>query len=219
MRSYRLLALALIAALVVPLGAGTPALAAGIQPVSNTSAGARALAAAMVADPATLVDARFAAVPAAGTPHGVADHLSFFPTAGPSFGILTTGDAGLADDENAQPNAGADLQGPALPARGATALDVTTLAIDLRAPDGANCVRFDFAFYSEEFPEYVGQRFNDAFIAELNKTTWTASSAISAPDNFAFDDRSAEVSVNSSGSRCRWRAPRSTATPWAASQP
>ncbi len=34
---------------------------------------------------------------------------------------------------------------------------------------------FDFRFLSEEFPIYVGTSFNDAFIAELDNSTWTTS--------------------------------------------
>jgi len=86
-----------------------------------------------------------------------------------------------------------------VPGRGTTAYDVTTLAIDLRAPDGTNCLRLDFAFYSEEFPEYVGDVYNDTFIAELNNSSWTADNAITAPDNFAFDTEGNVISINSVG--------------------
>ena len=83
--------------------------------------------------------------------------------------------------------------------RGNTDRDVTILRIDLTVPAGRNCLSFDFRFLSEEFPEFVGQAFNDAFIAELDASTWTTSgSTITAPDNFAFDSSGAEISVNSS---------------------
>ncbi|WP_394263381.1 choice-of-anchor L domain-containing protein, partial [Trueperella sp.] len=45
--------------------------------------------------------------------------------------------------------------------------------MDLDVPDGANCLSFDFKFLSEEYPVYVGSSYNDAFIAELNESTWT----------------------------------------------
>ncbi len=173
--------------------------ASSISPVGNDDAGALALAQATIADPATLVGARFASAPPFGTPHGVASSLSFFPTGGPSFAMLTTGNASYADAPNTSGNAGADIGGPTPPGRGTTAFDVSVLQLDLVAPSGANCLRLDFAFYSEEFPEWVGTPYNDAFIAELDRSTWSANQTISAPDNFAFDPKGQVVSINSTG--------------------
>ena len=177
----------------------TPVLAASIIPVSKDSAGALILAQAMVVDPSTLASAEFLAVPPSGTPNGTSDTLSFFPTHDTSFGILTSGNVLIADDSNTAGNSGSSDSGPALPERGSTAFDVTILQIDLNTPAGANCLRLDFAFYSEEFPEYVGSAFNDAFIAELDQSTWVANSTIQAPDNFAFDQDGNVVSINSTG--------------------
>jgi len=57
--------------------------------------------------------------------------------------------------------------------------------IDLAVPRGANCLSFDFRFLSEEFPEFVHDLYNDAFIAEVGRSDWDASSktdpTISAP--------------------------------------
>jgi pimeloyl-ACP methyl ester carboxylesterase len=167
--------------------------------VSNNDTGALMLAQAMMADSGTLISAHFTAIPPTGTPHGITNSLSFFPTSGANFGIITTGSAAFADAPNESPNAGANLGGSNIPGRGSTAFDITTLAIDLRAPIEANCMRLDFAFYSEEFTEYVGSEFNDTFIAELNNSTWTANSTITAPDNFAFDPLGNVVSINSTG--------------------
>src|SRR5262249_46918077 len=85
-------------------------------------------------------------------------------------------------------------------ARGNSDFDVSILKIDLSVPPSANCVAFDFRFLSEEYPGYVGSLFNDAFVAELDSSTWTTSgSTISAPDNFAFDSSHNVVSINSTG--------------------
>ena len=149
--------------------------------------------------PATLTGAGFDAVPAAGTPNGTANApLSFFPRDGSTFGIITSGDVSLADDPNTAGSSGASLGGASV--RGNTDFDVTILKLSLTAPAGTNCLSLDFAFYSEEFPEYVGSSFNDAFIAELDSSTWTtAGSTITAPNNFAFDTSGNVVSINSTG--------------------
>ena len=84
--------------------------------------------------------------------------------------------------------------------RGDSDRDVTILKIDLTVPTGPNCVRIDFAFYSDEFPEFVGGSVNDGFVAELDTSTWTVSeNVISAPDNFALDPEGNVISINSSG--------------------
>ena len=84
--------------------------------------------------------------------------------------------------------------------RGNTDLDVTVLKADVNVPAGSNCLGFDFKFMSEEYPHFVGQTYNDAFIAELDSSTWTtAGSAITAPNNFAFDSAGEVVSINSTG--------------------
>src|SRR5699024_10474407 len=55
-------------------------------------------------------------------------------------------------------------------------------------------------FMSEEYPNYVGTQFNDAFIAEVDHSTWTTDgSDIIAPDNIAFDADGQVVSINSTG--------------------
>jgi pimeloyl-ACP methyl ester carboxylesterase len=45
----------------------------------------------------------------------------------------------------------------------------------------------------------VGSGYNDAFIAELDQSTWVASTTIQAPDNFAFDPDGEVISINSTG--------------------
>ena len=169
-----------------------------VTAVSSDHEGALALAQAMVQDSDTLVDASFVAVPPSGTPNGTSTGLASFPTSGDTFGILTTGDATFADDPNDSDSTGADLDGSAV--RGDTDFDVTILRIDLVAPPETNCLRFDLRFLSEEFPEFVDTTYNDGFIAELDDSTWsTDGSAISAPDNFAFDPAGEVISVNSTG--------------------
>jgi uncharacterized repeat protein (TIGR01451 family) len=159
------------------------------------------LASAIATDAGSLTGASYVAAPCGNaTPNDVSTTaLTGFPTASSSYSILTTGDAALADDPNSSPNSGANLNGPNV--RGNTDFDVTVLKIDLDVPADRNCLTFDFRFLSDEFPEFVGSSFNDAFIAELDDSTWsTSGSAITAPNNFAFDPNGQVISINSSGS-------------------
>jgi hypothetical protein len=129
-------------------------------------------------DPATLDDA---------CPTAVSDSpLAGFPTSGPTYSILTSGDATLADDPNI---AGGDGYGWNVPATaiGDGVYDYQVVRIDLPAASTA-CLAFDFRFLSDEYPEYVNTNYNDAFIAQLD--TWSvaadpATQTVTAPGNFA----------------------------------
>lgn len=196
-RAPRALARLTIAALVgspLALLAASPA-----DAVVSTTGDPAALAASIAGPGANVTGAAFTEVPAGGTPHAVSTTpLAGLPTDGSSFAVLTTGNAALADDPNAAPNSGADL-GDTSP-RGGSVRDASVLRIDLNVPATANCLSFDFTFLSEEYPEFVGGAYNDAFIAELDTSTWsTSGNDISAPDNFAFDAAHNVVSVNAVG--------------------
>jgi lysophospholipase L1-like esterase len=121
------------------------------------------------------------------------------PTSGTQAALLSTGDATIMTSPNNSDSSGVDLGGASL--RGDSDFDVTVLRVDLQVPATVNClVGLDFRFLSEEFPEYVGSRYNDAFIAELDRTTWsTSGSSIIAPDNFAFDPTGSPITVNAAG--------------------
>src|SRR5687768_3310934 len=145
------------------------------RPVAATitpTADADAIAQALARDPASVAGARFLVVPPQGQPYAVSDSvLVKFPTTGPDYAILTTGGAALADDPNDAGDSGADDGGPNQ--RGDSDFDVSTLEVTVDVPPGTTCLSFDFRFLSEEHPEAVGSGFADAFIAELDDTTWT----------------------------------------------
>jgi hypothetical protein len=186
-----LLAFATIGALVGAMG--LPA-----QAVINPSSTAQQIADA-INSTGTTATGTFTAKPPSGTPDAVSDSsLAAFPTDGSNYGILTTGDANLADDANSSGSSGANDNGPSV--RGNTDFDVSVLKVDLTVPSGFTCLRIDFRFLSEEFPEYVGSQFNDAFIAELDTSDWTTNgSAITGTRNFAFDPDGNPITINSTG--------------------
>src|SRR6266545_1506080 len=190
----------------VTIGALVGGLAAPVQAAIYTGVNPQEIAAAMDAtSPSAITGASFVAKPPSGTPDAVVDTnhspptaLASFPTDGASYAIITTGDANLADDPNDSGASGVNDSGPNV--RGNTDFDVSILKVDLSVPSGFTCLRIDFRFLSEEFPEYVGSQFNDAFIAELDSSDWTTNgSAITANHNFAFDPDGNPITINSTG--------------------
>jgi hypothetical protein len=133
-------------------------------------------------------------------PTGISDSpIGGFPTEGSTYGIFTTGNAAFADDPNTAGNTGEGWF-TTNPAMGAKVYDWNTYRFDLAAAT-AGCLAFDFKFYSDEFPEFVGSQFNDAFIAQLGSPAVTVdptTGAINAPGNFAAGAGDM-ISVNESG--------------------
>jgi lysophospholipase L1-like esterase len=129
----------------------------------------------------------------------VSGPIAGMPTNGTSAVVLSTGDARAVTAANNSDSTSTTLGGGTY--RGNSDFDVTVLRVDLQVPATVNClVGLDFRFLSEEYPEYVGSRFNDAFVAELDESTWTTSgSNIVAPNNFAFDPTGGAITVNAAG--------------------
>ncbi len=93
---------------------------------------------------------------------------------GTTFGILTSGDPQLADNPNTSPSSGA-YPGRWQHSGGHVRIfDVTILRLPGTVPAVANpCLNFEFRFLSDEYPEFVGTEYNDAFIAELDTSDWS----------------------------------------------
>ncbi|MET0931788.1 MAG: choice-of-anchor L domain-containing protein [Aeromicrobium sp.] len=191
-RSARRLAASLLVAAVTLV----PVL--GAVPAANADTGPD-LAEAVMDDPALVLTGASITTPDSRSNAVATTPLAGFPTAGSSFAILSSGQALDAYNENTAPDNTTVFGGPSRAS--GNDRDVTVLKIDVDVPAGANCLSgVDFRFLSEEFPDFVGQGFNDAFIAELDATTWTASGAdIDAPNNFAYDSQHNVVSINASG--------------------
>ena len=162
--------------------------------------GATAMAKAMAQSPARIKRGRFSIIPPGGRPAAISTtRLAGFPRHGKSYAILSTGDARYAARKNSSGSFGRGAGGPFV--RGAR--DVTIFRIDVRVPSDVTCLSFSFRFLSEEYPEFVESEFNDAFIAELNGSTWTSRSnedpTIDAPRNFAKSSAGRNISVNGAG--------------------
>jgi hypothetical protein len=176
-----------------------------IKPVSggrmDNARAAKLIARAMAVDPRSIRRAGFAAIsPFSDRESAISTkRLAGFPRHGRSYGILSTGDATLADNRNTSGSSGAEIGRRGI--RGAR--DVTILRIELRVPARAMCLSFRFRFLSEEFPEFVNTDHNDGFIAELDKSTWRAGPRadprIRAPRNFANDAKGNRIAVNAVG--------------------
>jgi len=153
-----------------------------------------------IANANTIKSAAFAARPPYGRVAARSTKpLTDFPLSGPSYMILSTGDATLADNKDIGPATGRNAGGPAI--RGAR--DVTILRLNIRVPRGRNCLDLRFRFLSEEFPEFVDDEFNDAFVAELDRTTWdtrpVGDPSLETDRNFATDTKGNRISVNAVG--------------------
>ena len=70
--------------------------------------------------------------------------------------------------------------------------DVVNLKLTLKAPKNASGVRFDFNFYSSEWPAFICSEFNDGFIAYLTAKGFNGGKG----DNMSFDSKKNPVSVN-----------------------
>ncbi|MFW6125258.1 MAG: choice-of-anchor L domain-containing protein, partial [Pirellulales bacterium] len=102
--------------------------------------------------------------------------------------LLTTGLATRAEGPNSRPDettqhyrfGDADLNRLV----GPQTFDANVLEIQFTVDPGIRSVRFDFGFGSEEFPEYVGSSFNDAFAVFLDG------------EQIAFDANGRPITVN-----------------------
>ena len=186
-----------VGTVVVPhAGSAPPAAAAG---AATVSADAIELGRAIASDTSWVVGAEFVVRPPGSSTAIVTGGAAGFPTSGLRGALLSTGDADDLLLANTSGSSGTDLGGSHT--RGGVAFDVTVLRIDLEIPQNVNCLAgIDFRFLSEEYPEWVSSEFNDAFVAELDRSTWTIDgSEVVAPDNFAFDPTGGVITMNAAG--------------------
>lgn len=187
---------------------GTAALAAPASAVITPLPQSRAageLAQALSAQRGLVTSAAFSAAPPFSRPVAISTSpLAGFPApsaaaSGGRYAILSTGDATLASRPNDSTFTGREAGGPSI--RGA--YDVTILRLDLHIPSGANCLKFDVRLLSDEYREAVGTDYGDAFIAEIDASTWKVNGAptpgVSAPFNIARDTPDGLLTITKSG--------------------
>ncbi len=68
------------------------------------------------------------------------------------------------------------------------AFDLAELRMEFDVPPGVEGFSFDFAFFTDEYPEYYGTGYNDMFLVWLESSTWTG--------NISFDDQGNPISLN-----------------------
>ncbi|MCI5146374.1 MAG: hypothetical protein D3923_12805, partial [Candidatus Electrothrix sp. AR3] len=108
---------------------------------------------------------------------------------------MSTGDTADALKEDIDENTSTILTGM----NNSQGNDMVQTVLILQPPIGATCLAFDFAYYSEEFPEWISSQFNDAFIAEIEQSTFQIideENQVIAPHNFSFDAEGNVISVN-----------------------
>lgn len=210
--SFGFLMLLLGCALFLTTAAGLPNLssrtAQNSSPAPAPDPVAEALAAAIDIDPAQLVSASLGDSDPAGTRTATTPIGDFFPRQGDTFAILSTGLASNADapDTNNDeiPGGGGvpdDVSAVLGGLDNSQGNDLVQLTLVLSPPAGQTSLSFDFAFYTEEFPDFIGTDFNDAFLAELgaepfSSTIVISGTEISAPNNIAFDPNGRVISIN-----------------------
>jgi hypothetical protein len=72
-----------------------------------------------------------------------------------------------------------------------TAFNPAALELVIKAPKNANTMKFDFDFYTYEFPQYVCTIYNDFFVALVSPAPTNAQDG-----NISFDSQGNSVSVN-----------------------
>lgn len=174
-----------------------------ITPVKHTPKGAVALARAMLANPKQLIGAQFVIAPPQNGPNAIGagpkSTLDGFPIRGGHFAILSNGCSKRAAEPKYKGSFGCNDRGPEFHGT----RDTTVFRVELDVPKTANCLSFRFRFLSNEWPKWVGYRYNDAFIAEQGYYfRWRSTATtpyLKVPDDFARTADGKLITVNQTG--------------------
>lgn len=173
-----------------------------VTPVTRTAKSAVAVAKAMMANQKQLIGAQFVIAPPQNGPNAIGSgpgSLGGFPLKGRRFAILTNGCSARANKPKFKGSFGCNDR--SVEFRGTR--DTTILRVEVRVPKGASCLSFRFRFLSNEYPEWVGTQYNDAFIAEQDYYSRWRSQAqephLYAPGDFAKTPDGKLITVNQTG--------------------
>jgi len=134
--------------------------------------------------------------------------MAGFPTNGPNYGMISSGNTNGANDPNAEENKTTDDD--SMPFGSLSGLntnegnDLSGIEIAFNAPALASpCLQVDVKFLSDEFDEFIGSQFNDFAVGRLDNTSpptvMTGASGfpeVQAPGNFLLDPSGSPITVN-----------------------
>ena len=95
----------------------------------------------------------------------LSDTASDLPTEGADYLAISSGCVSAAFTPNTSGSTSCQLSGLNTNA----GQDLVQVSVTIPVPDGYTCWIVDWKFFSEEYPEYVGTAFNDAFLIEVNQ--------------------------------------------------
>ena len=123
--------------------------------------------------------------------------LSGFPISGFTFAVISTGNAADATKPNTESSLSTQLNG----LNNEQGNDLVQLSVTLKVPPGTQGWFVDWKFLSEEYPEWVGSQYNDAFLIETPFSSFEISgfATIEGPYNVALDPDGNLVCVNTVG--------------------
>jgi hypothetical protein len=122
------------------------------------------------------------AVAASDKSHGIRGKFgtTFAPQSGANMVMLSTGIAAAPAEPNyAAPQQGTDFKFntsvnvPLGKCTGAAPKDAMVLRVKVTVPPNATAMAFDFAFFSSEYPEYIGQQYSDSFSAVVTGVAYS----------------------------------------------
>jgi hypothetical protein len=178
-----------------PPRSGSPRARAAQSPGITADPDATHLAAAMSSQAGLVKGAAWLAGPSSPAAVGTAGPRGrFFPTDGTESALLTTGHVANAEPPNDSSNTGTNNGTVERDVN-----DVSILNVLVDVPSGHDCLAIDAAFYSEEFPEFIGSQFNDFFLAQIDNSQWAydpGTNTVNAPGNFGFDTTGRQLTVN-----------------------
>lgn len=171
--------------------------------MSHTPPGASAMANAMNIPASQVVAATLGTSDPQGT-DVFSSPLAGFPTLSNNYAVISSGHA----PDTFLPNNDTGLSTILAGLNNSQGNDLVQLTLTLAPAPGATHWAVDWRFFSEEFPEFVGTQFNDAFLIETDRTgsggpistfVINPDNTINAPNNVAFDPSGNPVTINTTG--------------------